>query len=611
MAAHSASETGGAGGDKPLEGAPDGGVWGVDLGTESAVSPAGETTQFGQAAAKPSAGAAGWPPPHSRPPRPKKPRCNLMEILLDPHSIQILLALGGALMVTGLVVLLWVNQFLTPTVAAIGLGLLNAVALGSGWWSLLRTRYRLAGRALTLLACLVMPLNLWYYHANDLITLEGHLWAAAVVVSALYAISALALRDELFVYVFVGGVTLTGMLFLAGPAQRFWEIASLAALLVVLGSLSMHTERAFPQDEGPFSRGRFGLAFFWSGHALLAAGLLQVRGGNPSTSPWPCIFAEAAVFYLLASLWREGAWSVDACALASCCAVWQRLNYYEVASEYYTLAFALMGLALMIVYRLALLERYRAARTAETAFRSTNVLVSLAQVGGVFVGLSLLATSRLEHWHQVGLHAVMGLIALAAVWLVRHAAWRRWYLATAISQGALVFLGITAIGTLSPLQKLEIYSMVCGLLVLVVAHIGWLREQEEESDMVSLGLLLGSILLGAPPAIAALIDRHRGDSLLLNELGFLATAVLLLASGLLFRLKATTIAGTVLLSVYLLVLLSYVPWDRLSAVAVIITVGGGVLFGTGLVLSLFRERLLTLPQRIKERKGVFRVLDWR
>ena len=28
----------------------------------------------------------------------------------------------------------------------------------------------LAGRALTLLACLVMPLNLWFYHANDLVT---------------------------------------------------------------------------------------------------------------------------------------------------------------------------------------------------------------------------------------------------------------------------------------------------------------------------------------------------------------------------------------------------------------------------------------------------------
>ena len=179
--------------------------------------------------------------------------------------------------------MLWVNEYFKPPVVALALGVANAALLAAGWALIRRTRYQIAGRALTLLACLAMPLNLWYYHANGLMTIDGHLWVAALIISALYAASALVLRDELFVYVFVGGVTLTGLLILAdlppSPA-KFWEIASPSTLLVVLGLIALHLERAFPDKDGPFSRRRFGLAFFWSGHATLAAGLLLVLGAQ-------------------------------------------------------------------------------------------------------------------------------------------------------------------------------------------------------------------------------------------------------------------------------------------------------------------------------------------
>ena len=45
--------------------------------------------------------------------------------------------------------------------------------------------------------------------------------------------------------------------------------------------------------------------------------------------------------------------------------------------------------------------------------------------------------------------------------------------------------------------------------------------------------------------------------------------------------------------------------------AVYLMIGGAVFFGTGLGLSLYRDRLLTLPDRLKRREGVFRVLTWR
>lgn len=124
-----------------------------------------------------------------------------------------------------------------------------------------------------------MPLNLWYCHGNDLITIDGHLWMCAVLISALYAVAAVILKDELFVYVFYAGVAMTGLLFLADlqpSPQRFWEIASPATMLVVLGLIGIHLERAFVVGEGPFTRAKFGMAFFWSGHVQLAVGLILV-----------------------------------------------------------------------------------------------------------------------------------------------------------------------------------------------------------------------------------------------------------------------------------------------------------------------------------------------
>jgi len=62
---------------------------------------------------------------------------------------------------------------------------------------------------------------------------------------------------------------------------------------------------------------------------------------------------------------------------------------------------------------------------------------------------------------------------------------------------------------------------------------------------------------------------------------------------------------------YFVTLALFVAWGRLSPVALAITRGGGMIFGSGLVLAIFRDRLLELPNRIKERQGIFRVLTWR
>src|SRR5262249_46312139 len=97
------------------------------------------------------------PKPSPRPARPSRP---IMEILLDPRNIHWLLVFGAALLVLGLVIYLYtVGLFENAGFVAALMGVGTLGLLGGGWATIKFTRYQIAGRALTLLACLVMPLN--------------------------------------------------------------------------------------------------------------------------------------------------------------------------------------------------------------------------------------------------------------------------------------------------------------------------------------------------------------------------------------------------------------------------------------------------------------------
>lgn len=816
------------------------------------------------------------------------PRRNLLEILLDPRNIQWLLTSGGVLLVLGLVIWLAAAGFFeNPLFVAVCLGVGNAALLAGGWAVIRFTRYQMAGRSLTLLACLLMPLNLWFYHAQGLIRASApgnHLWIAALVCSVLYAVSARLLRDPMFVYVLVGGVALTGLLILADHQfDRFWEIAAPSTLLVGLGLVCIHAERLFAEGEGPFSRRRFGLAFFWSGHAVLAGGLLLLLGaqicggwlfelfkpiydsydagqpvivtaewgkmlalclvlagtyvyaysdlvvrrvgvyiyvavfcllwaevlilnllpwkmpitevaiitlsatalaanlaltkltsgnsrllrvsppvglflsvlpvvigvllhlratsaaltGWPYTLTWTYVaamlaaalscrasahlfrhshpglsltyffgtgaatlvgaagllkvasptmqwqdqapllmlipvlyllaarlyrghtqekpliwvahaatvvmlisslgaafkgfllikgqtlnlllaafFAEAAVFYLLEAVWRKHAAGVYACTATACAAVWQLLKWGGFADEYFILTFAVVGLLLLVVYRFAVLENVNLGGMARAAFQSGNALLSLAFVGGALMVLSRLIEQHAEKTVLVSLLFALIVMGLLAVALVRQPAWRRWYVATAIANAALVVLVLAILGTLTPAQKLEIVCLVIGLALLVLGHLGWYREQESHNDLVTMSLFFGSVLLAVPLTVAVIYCRYTrpdfGTFHTLNELGMLAAGLLLLATGYMFQIKSTTLSGAFLTVAYLVTLVLYlrVP-ENLKTTAVYIMAGGGAFFVTGLLLSLYRDRLLALPERIKRREGVFRVLTWR
>lgn len=813
-----------------------------------------------------------------------KPKRTVMEILLDPRSIQAMLGLGGALMIVGLVILLWLNNFFTPAVTAVGMAIGSLLMLVAGLGLILKTRYQMAGKAVALLACAVMPLNLWYLHSNNLVTIDGHLWVAALVICGLYAAAAWALKDEFFVYVFTGGITLTGLLILAdlNPSpQRFREIASPSTLLVILGLIGIHLERAFSPDEGPFSRQKFGMAFFWSGHVQLAAGLLLLLGAqvsgdwlywtwfkpvfdsyqavpSPVCGPlrwlaillvlagtYACIysdlvvrrrgifvniagalllwaevlivqfldlrlgvdaiiaimaatsflihlaqltrprdtsfmrsfsafgivlgvvpvliglavyfgnaglnavwvkeaprwsfvgamfvaagacrfgafvvqrlgdrsmlatihffatgaatmigavaslaamglnqwqshapimmlvpvawliashlyghressrplyavaqvgagvmlmsslatslrgffglsgaetlhlplalfFAEAALFYFLA-IWFGRPSPTVLPALMGCASLWQLLAWTGLGEQAFLLAFGVIGLACLFVYRLSLLEQTPYAKISEAMYLSANGILSLSFVGTVLYSLSQLyrdSTSQLDavDWGFAGFCGAMLVINLTAVMIANQPSIRRWFVVTSVGIGIVTLLALHNLINLSPWQQVELFSVLVGLCLLVMGHLGWYREQDRETDFVSMSLLFGSLLAAVPLAVATWIDRGQGVFYPLNEFGFLFVSLGLLVAGVICQLKSTTLIGAASSVLYFLTLLIFVPWGRLNSVALAILIGGSVLFGTGMILAFFRDRLLTLPERIKNREGIFRVFNWR
>lgn len=228
-------------------------------------APRGDTKPASTTEAGPDAGQGDWAK-------------RMFAALLDPRSIQWLLAMGGGLMVLGgLIWLISWGALEHPLVAATVLGAGSLGVLGAGWLVVLKTRFHLAGQALTFLGCVVVSLNLWFYHAQGLLLLDQGLWMAGVVCVLLYAATVWVLRDPLFLYAVEAGVTLTAVLLLGnfGLASHATE---LSVVLMVLAMISIHACQAFPAQAETFSRSRFGLPLFWCGQVQLAAALCVLAG---------------------------------------------------------------------------------------------------------------------------------------------------------------------------------------------------------------------------------------------------------------------------------------------------------------------------------------------
>jgi hypothetical protein len=332
--------------------------------------------------------------------------------------------------------------------------------------------------------------------------------------------------------------------------------------------------------------------------------------GEPLNLALAVFFAEAAVFFLLTAMLHGRTGGVYLATVAACAAVWQALKYASVVNdEYYLLTFAVLGLAFLIGSRLS---AARGGRRAKAAFDCANGLLSVSFVAAVLLGLQRLAFDTVQ-WPFVAMCATLVVLCVLTAAVVRHAAWRRWYVVMAVALALVTLLAVQALSLLSPWQKAEVFAVVAGSALLVLGHLGWYRERDQEDDRVSVALGLGSLLVGATLMVAVLYHRTGPHFSWPDELGLLVGGLLLLGSGFVFQVRSTTLAGAGMVTVYVLTLPLYARglFEQVQTAALWLAIGGGLIFGTGLLLAVYRDRLLSLPGRVKNREGVFRVLNWR
>lgn len=212
------------------------------------------------------------------------PKRSIIERLLDPEALNRMMSVGGVLLTSGLVLWLWsIGLFDHPLIAACVLGGVNLSVIVAGVGLVTKTRHEMAGHGLTMLGCLILPLNLWFYDAQGLITLDegGHLWIPALGCCVIYAFIAGILKRSHYVYPLVGGITLTGLMILGDQRiGRFYEIIAPSTLMAVIGVSCIFIERLFPQTDQPFRRETFGKAFYLAGHAVLGSSLALLFSGR-------------------------------------------------------------------------------------------------------------------------------------------------------------------------------------------------------------------------------------------------------------------------------------------------------------------------------------------
>jgi hypothetical protein len=805
----------------------------------------------------------------------------MLDALLDPRAIQWLLMLGGGLFVLGLIIwLVSIGVFKDPRTVALVMGLGSVATLAAGWFVTLKTSHKTAGHAITFLGCVVLPLNLWFYHAQDLVTLEGNLWLGGLVCVAFYVATVFLLRSPLFMYAVEAGVTLTMLLLMASLGQMRGA-ADFCFWLMGLAFVSILAERGFAPD-GEFSRRRYGLPLFWSGQVQLAASLLillasqtahwlfeplgltwtgnlltentLLAGGlwivgaflyvysdvvvrqlkvysvlaafcvlmafvttilphlhqeaiiallaivalaahiagrtlavgkpdvqrNLSTAAtllslvpvlmglllharatsrlvaaadfgyqtgwwfvgamlvvaitnrisaylcrseepklsatyfmfsaagaivaaagllrqldltawsqqapllmliplayliasrmyrgqyaerplqivahvatavilfgvfWAALerdpqslfvsvqgatqnlllgvaLVEASLFYVIAGLWQHRTRNVFGATACGCAALWQFLGYFGLATVWYPLMFAVAGVGLLLAARslgLQIAERYQTHGGVElrlrgpglTAFYSGNAVLTVALVAAFMKGLGGLG-SAIDWLELFALIATTAASAFAVVLVPGQTGWRQWYTTATAALAGVTVLTLNVLIDLSGWQKLEIFLVICGVILLVLSTIGRFREAGESGDeSVTMGLALGSLLAVGPLFLAMLWHRWDAGPSMWDEIALLTISVLMLAAGLVAQMKAPTLLGGAALVLYLMILIGSIVHRPQVAIGVYMMAGAALLFAAGVLASIYRDRLLELPERIARREGIFRVINWR
>jgi hypothetical protein len=184
----------------------------------------------------------------------------------------------------------------------------------------------------------------------------------------------------------------------------------------------------------------------------------------------------------------------------------------------------------------------------------------------------------------------------------------------AIAMAGLAFLTLNLAIDLSIWRKLEIFLVAAGVILLGAGYIGRFREAagRESREMITFSLWLGSLLAAVPLIVAVFYQwATTPEFALYDEFALLTITILMLASGAVWQVKASTLIGGATLTTYLCVLIVSLLYRPNVAIGIYLAAGGALLFVAGLLLAIYRDRLIALPDRIAKREGVFRVMGWR
>lgn len=335
------------------------------------------------------------------------------------------------------------------------------------------------------------------------------------------------------------------------------------------------------------------------------------------------VFTEAALFYTLAAFIRRRSANAYFATICACGALWQFLGYWDVPETYHAMLYSVLGVALLFVARSMGVEQlvvYRQAGEKGLATRGRGL--PAFQMGNAILCIAVLAAAlqslmhlRAATWDCVGALVLTTLASLIAAALSLPGGWRRTYLTSAVALAGVTFLTLNVLSHLSPWQKLEIFCVVVGVLLVSVSYGGRFREAtgaDTDNEMVSVGLWLGSVLTTVPLLVAVIYHRFTGGEIsLLDEIGLITATVLMLVTGCSWQIKSTTFFGGSTLFLYLVLVVVRLAWQPQVAVGVYLAIAGAAVFGLGITLSVYRERLLQLPDRVAKREGLFRILNWR
>jgi hypothetical protein len=165
-----------------------------------------------------------------------------------------------------------------------------------------------------------------------------------------------------------------------------------------------------------------------------------------------------------------------------------------------------------------------------------------------------------------------------------------------------------------PIDDVEVYSTPIAVLILVIAYLSHRRAWAEYERDVGALLWVGSVLLCAPLLLRAMEFRLLLDTPApWRDVAVLAAALALILYGVVGRMRAPVMAGSVSLILELSVLtLTSVNWLQVPLKYYLMTVGALLLiiFGT---LEYRREQFMRLRQRFQDRRDHMREQfgEWR